>query len=431
MKYRRLIVPGAAVALAALLLAPFVMAQPPAAPGQAPAAGRGGRGPQLPPVVSPEVAPDRRITFRIRAAQAQSVRLNASDVPGLAGGGRGAAAPAGPPPGALTKGENDVWSVTLGPIDPGAYRYRFIVDGVQTIDPSSSQLSESNGNLWSLVVVPGSDFQDTKDVPHGAVAAVTYYSTALKTFRRMHVYTPPGYELGGSQKFPVFYLLHGAGDCDEAWTSVGRAGFILDNMLAAKQVKPMIVVMPAGHQPGQAAFGAGGGRGAAADPMAVPIFTQEFIADMMPYVESHYRTVNDRAHRAIAGLSMGGSQTLDVAFRHLDRFAYIGVFSSGASLGGGRAAAAAAPAPGAAAQPPRPDFEALHKADLDNPALKKGTKLIWLSTGVDDGLMSNTKSTVAMLKKHGFEPVFKESPGAHTWINWRNYLHEFAPLLFQ
>jgi enterochelin esterase-like enzyme len=461
MNQLRLIAPLAAIALAAPLLGPLAMAQPPAAPAaapaaapnQAPPAGRGGRGargaeappapaqpaaaPAAPPapapaagragrgapaaaLVSPEVLSDGRITFRIRAAAAESVQLNASDIPALAGGGRGAS-PAGRAPGALTRIEDGVWTVTVGPVDPGAYRYRFVVDGLQVLDPASSQISESNGNVWSLVVVPGSEFQDTKQVPHGAVAAITYYSTALKTFRRMHVYTPPGYEKGGPQ-LPVFYLLHGAGDSDEAWSSVGRAGIILDNMLAAKQVKPMIVVMPAGHQPGQNAFGApaGGGRGAA-DANAEPMFTQEFMADIMPYVESHYRTVNDRAHRAIAGLSMGGMQTLDIAFRHLDRFAYIGVFSSGASLGGGRGAATAA----------APSYEDQHKANLDNAALKKGTKLVWLSTGVDDSLMSNTKSTVEMLKKHGFAPVFKESPGAHTWINWRNYLREFAPQLFQ
>ena len=168
-------------------------------------------------------------------------------------------------------------------------------------------------------------------------------------------------------------------------------------------------------------------------------FTNEFVTDMMPYVEKNYRTIPDRQHRAIAGLSMGGSQTLDIAFNHLDKFAQIGVFSSGASLGGGGRRGAAAPAapgaPGAAATqpapPPRPDWEATHKADLDNASLKKGTKLIWLSTGVDDSLITNTRSTVELLKKHGFDPVLKESPGAHSWFNWRNYLIEFAPQLFQ
>jgi len=147
-------------------------------------------------------------------------------------------------------------------------------------------------------------------------------------------------------------------------------------------------------------------------------FVQDFNGDILPYVEKNYRVWTDRPRRAIAGLSMGGSQTLNAAFLNLAKFAYIGVFSSGASLGGGRAGGQA------------PDWEGAHKADLDNPGLKKGTKLIWLATGVDDGLIANTRTTVEMLKKHGFDPVFKETPGGHTWIVWREYLNEFAPKLF-
>jgi enterochelin esterase-like enzyme len=404
-----------AMVLAAFVLAAAGLAQPPTPPA-APAGRGAGRGPQGPVVVSPEVMPDRRIAFRILAPQAQNVRLNAGDLQNIG------------PAAQLKKGDNGVWETIVGPIDPGAYRYTFAVDGVATVDPRNSSISESNTNVWSLVYVPGSDFMDTKDVPRGAVAAVTYYSTALKRFRRMHVYTPPGYELGKG-KYPIFYLLHGAGDCDEVWTSEGRAGFILDNLIAAKKVKPMVVVMPAGHT----TTAPGGGRGAApaagggrAQAPVLDEFAQDFLTDIMPYAETHYRVLTDRANRAIAGLSMGGSQTLNVAFLHLDKFAYIGVFSSGATLGGGRGAAAATPPP-----PGPSSWETAHKDSLDNPALKKGTKLIWLSTGHDDGLMPSTLATVEMLKKHGFNPIFKESTGAHTWINWRNYLHEFAPQLFQ
>jgi len=406
-----------------VMLTALASAQQPAAAPQP-----GGRGAQTPQVVSPEVRPDRTIVFRILAPQAQNVRVAGGDNPVLAGGGRGA--PGGAPsPGQMSKTDDGVWSVTLGPIDPGAYRYNFNVDGVSVIDPRNSAISESNANVWSLVYVPGSDVMDTKQVPHGAVAAVTYYSTALQKFRRMHVYTPPGYETGGNQKYPVFYLLHGAGDCDESWTSVGRAGFILDNLIAEKKVKPMVVVMPAGHTNTTPP----GGRG---EPPASPLddFARDFITDVMPFAETHYRVLADRSHRAIAGLSMGGSQTLNVAFLHLEQFAYVGVFSSGAQLGGGRGAApapGAAPAAAPAVAAPPAVWEASHLANLDNAALKKGTKLIWLSTGVNDGLMPNTKATVEILKKHGFDPVFHESPGGHTWINWRNYLSEFSPLLFQ
>ncbi len=379
------------------------------APAQPP---RAGRGPQGPVVVSPEVQPDRKITFRILAPQAQNVRLTGSDIPG-----NGPGAP-------MTKGENGIWEVTLGPVDPGTYRYTFNVDGVPVVDPRSPSISQSNNNVWSLVNVPGSDLQDTREVPHGGVAAVTYYSTSLKRFRRMHVYTPPGYTLGQG-KFPVFYLLHGASDSDDSWSSVGRAGFILDNLLAAKKVKPMIVVMPAGHT--SMTFG---GRGGGGGSSATQEFVEDFLTDIMPYVEKNYRVYADRQHRAIAGLSMGGSQTLNIAIPHLEKFAYVGVFSSGliGSFGGRRGAAAGSSQP---QPPPGPTWEEQHKAELDNSAARKGLKLLWFSTGKDDGLITTTRATLDMLKKHGFEPVFQESPGAHTWINWRNYLIEFAPQLFQ
>jgi enterochelin esterase family protein len=374
---------------------------------------------QGPTVVSPEVLPDRRITFRILAPQGENVALRGSDIPSLAAAGRG-----GAPAPQMTKGENGVWEVTIGPLEPGAYRYNFSVNGVSVIDPRNPATSESNNNTWSLVYVAGSDFMDALNVPHGAVAFVHYYSTALKRMRRMHIYTPPGYEAGRG-KYPVFYLLHGAGDCDDSWTSVGRAGFILDNLIAAKKVKPMVVVMPAGHT-SSSTFGARGpaapaptAGGGAPQAARRDEFLEDFITDIMPAVEENYRIVTDRAHRAIAGLSMGGSQTLNISFSHLDKFAYIGVFSSGI-LGGG--AAAATPGGG---------WEQQHLPMLDNAGLKKGLRLIWFSTGVNDGLIANSRNTVEMLKKHGLSPVFVESPGAHTWINWRNYLNEFAQQLFK
>lgn len=384
------------LAFAAIVLAASILSAQPAPP--APPAGRG---PQGPVVVSPEVLPDQRVVFRINAPQATAVRLNGSDIPGNLGQGA-----------AMTKAENGVWEVTLGPIDPGAYRYNFNVDRVSVIDPRNPSTSESNNNVWSMVYIAGADFMDLQNVPHGAVAAVSYYSTALKKWRRMHVYTPPGYEMGQG-KYPIFYLLHGAGDCDESWTSVGRAGFIMDNLIAAKKAKPMIIVMPAGHTVQNAA-------GLAGPPSAQDDFVQDFVTDVMPYAETHYRVQTDRQHRAIAGLSMGGTQTLNIAIPHLDKFAYVGVYSSGliGGLLGSQTQGESA-------------WEQQHQAELDNASAKKGLKLLWFSTGSNDGLLPTTKNTVAMLQKHGFNPVFKESPGAHTWINWRHYLDEFAPQLFQ
>jgi len=359
-----------------------------------PRAGR--RGPR---VVSPEVAADRQVTFRVLAPKAEAVQLSAGDIPGL---GQGVA---------LTKDPNGVWEVTLGPIDGGAYRYNFNVDGVSVIDPRNPKTSESNANTWSLVYVPGSDFMDTKDVPRGAVAEVTYYSKSLQRFRRMHVYTPPGYERGAG-KYPIFYLLHGAMDCDDSWTSVGRAGFILDNLVAAGKARPMVVVMPAGHT-GPFTFGR---------RLPIDEFTQDFVKDIMPYAETHYRVYTDKAHRAIAGLSMGGGQTLNIAIPYPDKFAYVGVFSSGIFGITGR---------GFGANANGPSWEEQQKDILDGNTLKDGLKLVWFGTGKDDLLVETSRATVEMLKKHDLDVVYRETEGAHTWIVWRQYLYEFAPQLFR
>ena len=381
----------------------FVAAQP---AGQTP--------PPPPQVVSPEVLPDQRVAFRIYAPQARAIRLAGSDIPGV---GRDTQ---------LVRGEQDVWEIRLGPLGAGAYRYNFNVDGVATIDPRNPAISESNNNVWSLVYVPGSDLFDTKPVPRGAVAEVTYHSAALGRYRRMHVYTPPGYELG-TGRYPVFYLLHGAGDNDDAWSSVGRAGFILDNLIAAKRARPMIVVMPAGHT--------SRGPGSPIGRAATEEFVTDFTTAVMPYIEKHYRVLTDRANTAIAGLSMGGGHTLNIAIPQLERFAYIGVYSSGL-LGAFPAADTGAAAPAPAAPPASPpltavEWERMNAAKLDDAALKKGLRLLWFATGKEDRLLPTTQGTVDLFKKHGFAPVFKESPGGHTWINWRNYLAEFAPQLFQ
>jgi enterochelin esterase family protein len=272
--------------------------------------------------------------------------------------------------------------------------------------------------------VPGSDNFDTRAVPHGAVASVHYQSTALGGVRRMHVYTPPGYE-ASRDRYPVLYLLHGAGDVDESWSTVGRAGFILDNLIASHKAKPMLIVMPAGHVNGAGgalgAPAAGGpenpGLGSGVDP-----FVSDFVTDLMPYVEKNYRVLTDRPNRAIAGLSMGGYQTLNIAVPHLDQFAYIGVFSSGILDGGAR---------GSAPTPFGESWEKRNAVSLDNAATRRGVKLLWFGTGKDDFLIETTKNSVALMKKHGFSPVFVESEGGHTWLNWRDYLSEFAPQLFR
>jgi enterochelin esterase family protein len=358
--------------------------------------------PPAPQFVSPEVASDRKVSFRLHAPTAHAVTLMGSDIPNNAKGTP------------LTKGAEGVWEVTIGPLAPGAYRYHFSVGGVATIDPRNPAVSESNNNVWSLAVVPGSDVFDVRDVPHGAVSVVTYQSSTLGRPRRMHVYTPPGYEKS-TARFPVFYLLHGASDSDNSWTSVGRANFIVDNLISAGKAKPMIVVMPAGHT----------SRGGFRVPGSADEFARDFLQDIMPYVEKNYRVLTDRNNRAIAGLSMGGGQTLAIAVPNLAKFGYIGVFSSGLfqMFGTGR---------GPAPEPPQgPSWEEQHLKMLDDGAVKRGLKLFWFGTGKEDFLLKTSQQTVDMFRKHGFDVKYDETEGAHTWLVWREYLQGFVPQLFR
>jgi enterochelin esterase family protein len=367
-------------AIASLLLCGPALAQPAAQP---------------PLVVSPEIATNRDVTLRLRAPAAERVELvSGGDIPGVPMTG-------GLP---LAKSADGVFAVMLPALAAGAYRYRFTVDGVATGDPSNPSTSESNGNAWSLFHVPGAAFMDTQRVAHGSVGEVHYYSTALGRTRRMHVYTPPGYERS-RETYPVLYLLHGAFDGDDSWSTVGRAGFILDNSIASGTARPMIVVMPDGHTTRFAP----GGRG-----LDTADFVREFTSDIKPYVEATYRVRMGHAATAIAGLSMGGAQTLDIAFGDLASYGYVGVLSSGVF---GIAESTA--------------WEETHRATLDNAALKRGLALVWFSTGEEDFLLDTTRATVAMLEKHDFDVVYEESSGGHTWINWREYLAKLAPQLFR
>ena len=353
---------------------------------------------QGPNVVSPELK-EGKMTFRILAPNATKVQLGGTDLPSASRDVE------------MKKNDLGVWEATMD-VAPGYYRYNFNVDGVSVMDPRNPSTSESVGSSWSLVGVPGANWMDTQDVPHGAVSEITYHSTSLKRFRRMHVYTPPGYEKGEGT-YPTFYLLHGAGDSDDSWTTVGRAGFILDNLISSGKAKPMIVVMTAGHA---GPFRFGGPRS------TVDEFSEDFLKDVMPYIEKNYRSKADRVSRAIAGLSMGGAQTLSIGIPNLDRFGYLGVFSSGVF--------GIVPQPGAPTNQGS-TFEQENTVHLDNEELKKGLKLFWFATGKDDFLVATTRATVEMFKKHHFDVVYKEGDGGHTWIVWQQYLNEFAPMLFQ
>ena len=350
-------------------------------------------------LVSHRILPDKKIRFSIYAPGAHKVQLGGSDIPGV---GMGID---------MTKSEEGIWKCTVGPVVPGAYRYNFIIDGVFVLDPKNTATSESSTNLWSLIYIEESDSKNNIQVPHGAVSEVTYYSNSLKRFRRMHIYTPFGYETNDDM-YPVLYLLHGALDCDDAWHTVGRAGFILDNLIADQKAVPMIVVMPAGHT-GPYQWG---------QPLQIDEFVTDFTGDIRPYIEKNYRVLTGRENRAIAGLSMGGAQTLNIAIPDLESYGYIGVFSSGVFGITGH---------GSSVNTGGLSWEEQNKAALDNIAAKEDLRLFWFATGKDDYLLETSRATVEMLRRHGFEIVYKESPGGHTWINWRDYLHEFAPLLFR
>jgi enterochelin esterase family protein len=339
----------------------------------------------------------KAVTFRLLAPKAEKVLLVSSDIP---------SEKRPPEPRELKKGENGVWEYTLD-VAPGAYRYQFNVDGATAADPRNTATSESFGTVWSLVRVPGAAFMDTADVPHGAVAEVTYKSSALGKNRRAHVYTPPGYE-NGTDKYPVLYLLHGAGDCDDSWTTVGRAHDILDNLIAAKKAKPMIVVMPAGHDSKFAGMFGPPREGQTAR------FEDDFEKDLRPHVEKTYRVKTDRADRAVAGLSMGGAQTLSLFMAKPKDFSAVGVFSSGLFAQNAE------------------DREKANKEKVAAAAAAKdGLKVFWFATGKDDFLINTTKETVDLYKKAEMKAEFKETEGGHTWINWQQYLNEFAPMLFQ
>jgi enterochelin esterase-like enzyme len=348
-------------------------------------------------VVSPDVATDRRVTFRIYAPKATEVTMGGDFLTGRA---------------TLEKDDKGIWSFTTEPLIADFYSYSLTVDGVRTMDPKNPQIKPgitSNDNMFE---VPGPEaaFEDTLPVPHGEMRIVWYQSSTLDTIRSMHIYTPPGYDAGNA-RYPVLYLLHGSGDDDAGWSTMGRAGFIMDNLLAAKKAKPMIVVMPNGSMPRPATPPAPETAGASAQDK----FADELLKNIVPYVEKNYRVLANQQNRAIAGLSMGGGQTLRVAPRNPDLFGYVGVWSSGVN-------------PQTTAS-----FEQLNAAFLEHAdKSNKMVKVFWVGVGEKDtGANASAKNLVAVLNKHGIKNEFHESSGAHTWINWRHYLNDYAPLLFR
>lgn len=352
-------------------------------------------------VKSPEVLADNRVAFRIYAPKATDVTLTGDWVAqGLGTAGK------------LAKDERGVWTLTVGPLPPDFYSYSFTVDGVRTVDPKNTMIKQGVSSLENMFFLPGREaaFEENQSVPHGVIRQVWYKSSTLAAQRRMHVYTPPGYDQGGDA-LPVFYLLHGGGDEDSGWSTIGRAGFIMDNLLAAQKAKSMIVVMPNGSLPrpeGPAPTDAAG-RAALQDR-----FTNELLNDIVPFVEKNYRVKTGRDHRALAGLSMGGGQTLRVFTTHPDQFAYVAIWSAGLFN-----------------QKPE-DFEQ-RNADFFKQAetLNGQLKLVSISVGDQDFALNGSRAMDEVFTRNHLKHEMHISSGGHTWINWRQYLAALAPKLFQ
>ncbi|MFC4309949.1 esterase [Steroidobacter flavus] len=361
---------------------------------------------------APIVHPDKRITFSLKAPEARSVAVAGGD--GLGSG-----------PFQMTKDANGIWSVTTPPAVPGFHYYWFVVDGLQVNDPTSDTFFGYGKPTGGLEVPEqGADYYAIKDVPHGEVREKTYFSKSTGAWRRALVYTPAEYDKNSKARYPVLYLQHGAGENETGWTRQGRAQFILDNLIAAGKARPMIVVMERGYatpatpdirqENVQAAFSA---------------FEKIVVDDLIPTIDASYRTLADRDHRAMAGLSMGGMQTFFIASHHLDKFAYL------ANLSGPIIRNA--------------DLSHFSEISMDGPfdtktayggmfsdpaAFNKRVRLLWVGVGTAEPEMFRTSigGAVKALKSAGVQLVYFESDGtAHEWQTWRRSLNDLAPRLFR
>jgi enterochelin esterase family protein len=348
-----------------------------------------------PPLVSPEVHPDRRVMFRFRAPNAKEVLLDregASRVP-------------------MQRDDQGVWTLTTDALEPDYYGYSFVADGAVMFDPSNPVIKPNFLYTSSLVHVPGpaSLPWETADVPHGAVHRHFYKSAVVGDQRDFFVYTPPGYDPRAATLYPVLYLLHGFSDDASGWTAIGRAHVILDNLIAAKAVKPMLVVMPLGYgAPEIVARGGPAFRDPALRQRNFDRFREALLGEVIPEVEKLYRADSDRGSRAIAGLSMGGAESLLTGLNTLDRFAWVGAFSSG-GLGDDPAASF-------------PALDAKANAQL---------RLLWIACGTEDRLIEPNRKLHEWLTSKDVRHTAIETPGAHTWMVWRRNLTAFTPLLFR
>ena len=351
----------------------------------------------------PRIHPDLRVTFKLRAPNAKAVQLQGGD--GLVRGSLD-----------LQRGDDGVWTVTTPPAIAGFHYYWFLLDGVTVNDPASETFFGYGKPTSGLEIPePGVDFYAAKEVPHGEVRAFWYHSRTTGRPRRAFVYTPPEYDARAGVRYPVLYLQHGMGEDERGWTTQGRMNFILDNLLAEGKATPMIVVMDNGTVPNPpAAASAGQGGRTSPSPFNFEGFESVVLNDLIPSIDAAYRTLPDRQHRAMAGLSMGGMQTLQIALRHLDRFAYLGSFSG----------------------PPLAGFDlktAYGGVFNDAAAFNRNVRLFWLGAGSEEErFLTAVRGMHVALNQAGIQHVVFESPGtSHEWQTWRRSLLDFAPRLFR
>jgi enterochelin esterase-like enzyme len=382
------------------------------------------------PIVSPEVLPDRRVTFRLLAPEATKVSVT-GDWPG---GIHSTTTP-------MTRDEKGVWSATVGPLTPEFWIYTFSVDGVTTIDPRNINTRRNTTRIENWLIVPGPESADyaVGNVPHGTVSLQWYPSLVGEATRRTVVYTPPDYERG-TGRYPVLYLLHGGSGDENAWIECGRAVQILDNLIAQGKAAPMIVVMPNGNITRIASpdfVTAPPALPANQDPGRFRRFPDSLVKDLVPFIDKTYRTLADRDHRALAGLSVGGAQTMYAAFNNLDLFAWVGAFSGGYPVMPG--AAIDVPAPPNAASLRGPDLtKSLDPAKFASlmPQLDAGAnarlRLLYISIGTADTLQETHKVVKQVLKDKGVRYTLMEFPDyIHEWPVWRVSLRDLLPRLFR
>lgn len=348
-----------------------------------------------PRVVSPEVQPDGRATFRFRDPNAAKVLVSIEGQP---------------EPTPMEKDEKGVWTATVGPLPPDRYGYNFIADGVDLLDPSNAELKPNLLNQSNEVHIPGGPLPwEVSDIPHGVIHHHFYRSKIAGEDRDYYVYTPPDYDPSKKTQYPVLYLLHGFSDDASGWTSVGRANVILDNLIAQGKAKPMLIVMTLGY--GDMAVLRRGWEDNDKELKwrNLTRYTDILLGEVIPQIESKYRVKKDRESRAIAGLSMGGAESLLTGLNHSDQFAWIGAFSSGG----------------------------LDNRDFatEFPAVAAGgdkkLKLLWIACGTEDHLIDINRKFKGWLKEKGVPFTDIETPGMHTWMVWRRNLTALTPLLFQ